>query len=307
MPNNRHKKRTSPLAGLLFAVFLAVAACLILREPVEREVDRYLYPVAFEAEIDAAAEEFGLERELILAVIHTESRFVSDAVSRAGAKGLMQLTDDTNDWVAMLLREESEPERIFEPELNIRRGCCLLAYLLREFGETEVALAAYNAGIGRVSGWLEDERYSSDGVTLSHIPIEETREYVKRVAEAREVYRELAEEGGIMLTWIFSIGEVIGAEAFAVGFAVSFALIFALGLISRTNRTKRGILRLFAALVLSSVVADVVMYVTFYSGGEYVNRGLGAAYATAAIFTALHALGAVAATVVNAKKRRSND
>ena len=103
----------------------------------------------------------------------------------------MQLTDDTNEWTAMILREELESERIFEPEMNIRRGCCLLSYLLKEFGSVETALAAYNAGIGRVRNWLKMEEYSKNGITLDEIPITETRNYVKKVTSARDKYKEL--------------------------------------------------------------------------------------------------------------------
>jgi soluble lytic murein transglycosylase len=103
----------------------------------------------------------------------------------------MQLTDDTSEWVAFLLGEESEPELIFDPELNIRRGCYLLSYLHREFGGWEVALAAYNAGIGRVRGWLENPSYSDDGKTLKQIPYDETCEYISSVLRTSEKYRKI--------------------------------------------------------------------------------------------------------------------
>ena len=128
---------------------------------------------------------------MVYAVIHTESSFKEDAVSRVGAKGLMQIIDETNEWIALLKGEDVMAERIFEPEVNIDRGTWLLAYLYREFGAWEEALAAYNAGIGRVRGWLEDTNISADGVTLDRIPFDETSAYVTRVLKAAEKYREL--------------------------------------------------------------------------------------------------------------------
>ena len=149
------------------------------------------YPVAFSGEVASAAKEFDLPEELIYAVILTESSFDPNAISRANAKGLMQLTDDSNEWTALILRENPENERIFEPQMNIRRGCCLLSYLIKEFGNVETALAAYNAGIGRVRNWLKMEEYSKDGKILDAIPISETRKYVEKVTKAREKYQKL--------------------------------------------------------------------------------------------------------------------
>lgn len=149
------------------------------------------YPIRFSDEVSRAAKEFSLPEELIYAVIRTESSFDPNAISRANAKGLMQLTDDSNEWTAQMLGEMTNSHLIYEPEMNIRRGCCLLSFLIKEFGSTETALAAYNAGIGRVKGWLEDPNYSHDGKLLYHIPIEETRNYVKKVTKTQQKYYEL--------------------------------------------------------------------------------------------------------------------
>lgn len=174
---------------LIFALIIAIIA--ISWEIILPQIEQKRYPIAFSSEVSRAAKEFDLPEELIYAVILTESSFNPEAISHANAKGLMQLTDDTNEWTAMILHEELESERIFEPEMNIRRGCCLLSYLLKEFGSVETALAAYNAGIGRVRNWLKMEEYSKNGITLDEIPITETRNYVKKVTSARDKYKEL--------------------------------------------------------------------------------------------------------------------
>ena len=174
---------------LIFALIIAIIA--ISWKIILPQIELKRYPIAFSAEVSRAAKEFDLPEELIYAVILTESSFNPEAISHSNAKGLMQLTDDTNEWTAMILREELESERIFEPEMNIRRGCCLLSYLLKEFGSVETALAAYNAGIGRVRNWLKMEEYSKNGITLDEIPITETRNYVKKVTSARDKYKEL--------------------------------------------------------------------------------------------------------------------
>ena len=153
---------------------------------------RAVYPLEHEEVVTAYAEQFELPPSLIYAVIQTESHFREDAVSSAGAKGLMQLMDGTYEWIQTKLPGDPEPaDRIFEPEVNIRCGCKLLSVLYGQFDNTETVLAAYNAGIGTVQGWLADGQYSADGVTLSYIPIEETNTYVKRVLRAQARYRAL--------------------------------------------------------------------------------------------------------------------
>lgn len=158
---------------------------------IKEQLELYRHPLKYTDIVEKYADEYKLPPELIYAVIKTESNFNENAISHAGAKGLMQLMDDTNEWVASLLRENVHEEDYFHPETNIRRGAYLLSFLIKQFGSTKSAVAAYNAGIGRVSKWLENPEYSQDGVTLSHIPIGETDEYVKRVMETMIKYREL--------------------------------------------------------------------------------------------------------------------
>ena len=182
-------KRILTLA--LAAVILAGALMLAWEHFLRPRIELARYPVAFTEHVERHAVEAGVPREIVYAVILTESGFDPDAVSAVGAKGLMQLMDDTNEWIALMTGEDAAPERIFEPELNIRRGVWLLARLYRQFGAWREALAAYNAGIGRVQSWLENPDYTDDGRTLAYIPIGETRAYVERVMRAAERYREL--------------------------------------------------------------------------------------------------------------------
>ena len=78
-----------------------------------------------------------------------------------------------------------------DPEVNIRFGCLLLSLLTDRYADLRTALAAYNAGMGNVDNWLQDSAYSSDGRTLSDIPIEETREYTEKVLRNYQEYQAL--------------------------------------------------------------------------------------------------------------------
>ena len=152
---------------------------------------RSKYKLAYEAEILASAEEFDLDPYLVCGVIFTESAFRPEARSNVGALGLMQLMPATGLEEAELLEIEGVTEdRLTEPALNIRLGCNYLRKLLDEFGTDSVALAAYNAGPGRVRQWLKEYGKKEDGSIL-YIPYLETSKYVGRVQSAKGVYERL--------------------------------------------------------------------------------------------------------------------
>ena len=73
-------------------------------------------------------------------------------------------------------------------------GCFYLNYLISHYKNTDVALAAYNAGMGNVNKWLSSEEYSVDGEKLSYIPYKETREYIKKVNKYQQKYKDLYSE-----------------------------------------------------------------------------------------------------------------
>lgn len=177
-------------AGLL--LLLVAAAALLLRAGYVRYM-KAAYPLKYDTLVQTWAGEYEIPPSLVYAVIRTESSFDPNAVSRADARGLMQLTEDTLAW-AMSKAGDEEPltaEDLFRPEINIRYGVYVLKLLGEQFKEQDTALAAYNAGMGNVRKWLDDPAYSDDGVHLKDIPYKETREYVVRVRDAQAMYREL--------------------------------------------------------------------------------------------------------------------
>lgn len=152
-----------------------------------------LFPIEHYDTIEKYSAEYGLDPALVCAVINTESGFNADAQSAKGAKGLMQLMDETAEWIAPQVPIENfNVFRIKEPELNIQLGCWYLSYLERTFdGDLTLIVAAYNAGSGNISKWLEDEQYSKDGKTLSKIPYKETNDYVIKININRFIYHWL--------------------------------------------------------------------------------------------------------------------
>ena len=125
-----------------------------------------------------------------------ESGFDDHATSEAGATGLMQLTPDTGQGIADRTGGSEWTEAdLLDPELNIRYGTWYLAHLHKTFGgdakdpDWTLALAAYNAGQGKVRGWLENE--TDHELSPEDIPYEETRDYVRRAALAGQGGQEL--------------------------------------------------------------------------------------------------------------------
>ena len=189
-----------PICALLALVLAAalVSGYFLYARPA---LLRSKYRLAYEEEILASAEEFDLDPYLVCGVIFTESAFRPEAKSGVGALGLMQLMPATGLEEAELLQIEGvTEERLTEPALNIRLGCNYLRKLLDEFGNESVALAAYNAGPGRVRQWLKEYGVKEDG-SLLYIPYPETSKYVGRVQSAKGVYSrlypELAAQNGV--------------------------------------------------------------------------------------------------------------
>lgn len=184
------KKNIAQLSGLLL-ILLAVL-CIIIYSCVSLVIQA-IYPVQYTELVEANADEFGIEKELLYALIKTESGFDKNAVSSVGAKGLTQITPDTFQWLQTKTGETYGEDALFEPEISVYYGAYFLRMLLDEFGDTETALAAYHAGRGKVNEWLADPRYSADGETLDKIPYEDTSGYVKKVVRNCEHYRRIYE------------------------------------------------------------------------------------------------------------------
>ena len=148
---------------------------------------RSYFPLRYEAVIDYCSDKYDLEEELLAGVIFAESKFEPQAHSGKAA-GLMQITEETAKWICGELGWEYAEELLYEPEASIKMGSFYLAYLIKQYKSVDTALAAYNAGMGNVTKWLKDKRYSSDGVHLLEIPYGETKRYVQRVKKLKKIY-----------------------------------------------------------------------------------------------------------------------
>lgn len=173
---------------ITFVAGLLVAAVVIGLGSLDDAVREMTLPLHHEDIIRQQAADKNLDPALVAAVIYEESRF-RDQTSHAGARGLMQITPDTADFIA----KQSGGYRFVQddlatPQINISYGTYFLRWLLDRYDGNEVeAIAAYNAGHGNVDEWIGR---NGGSLKSDQIPFPETRAYVDNVLERRGQYRE---------------------------------------------------------------------------------------------------------------------
>ena len=200
----KRRKRQSRVPGwLIFLLVLLLnfgvvtAAVVFLRRGMQEAEDRalraaYPLPEEYRGLIEKYAAEYGVPQSIVWAVTLCESSFDPDAVSHAGAVGLMQLTPETFWWLCSKTKESLPDSALTEPEVNLRYGTLFLSMLKEEFGSWQKAFAAYNAGRTRLNNWLGEGTVTEDETGfLSGIPIGETAEYVVKVRDAAEMYARI--------------------------------------------------------------------------------------------------------------------
>ena len=167
-----------------------------LRIPVDKQSREFwerLYPLPFEDKLRARSESYALDPYLVAGLIRQESEFNPQAVSRAGALGLMQVMPATGQELARRLGVGGfSKARLFEPDLSLRFGTYHLKEVINQFnGDLEIALAAYNAGATRAKTWISWRDFPEPAAFVETIPFTETRGYVQAVLRNRETYRKI--------------------------------------------------------------------------------------------------------------------
>jgi soluble lytic murein transglycosylase len=152
----------------------------------------FYYPLAYKDSVFRYSGDFSLDPYLILAVMKAESSFQRFAVSRANARGVMQIIKPTAIFISSQLQMENfELIDLFLPDLNIKMGVWYLKFLIDKFSELVPALSAYNAGPENVSRWCSDFGDMKTFDFIESIPFSETKDYVKRVIYYYAVYKNL--------------------------------------------------------------------------------------------------------------------
>lgn len=151
-----------------------------------------LFPNPFTDLINEQSKKYDLEESLIFAIMRRESLFYRDASSSVGAKGLMQVTDSTANFIAKRYKLTNfEEQQIYNSTINIKVGSANLDFLAGLFKNNIVlSIAAYNAGPGNVANWLTNREIPAKQ-WIENIPFVETRNYVRHVLVNMVVYDNL--------------------------------------------------------------------------------------------------------------------
>jgi len=148
------------------------------------------YPLPWQQQFESFSSAASISPTWAYGIARSESLFMRDVRSSAGAIGLMQLMPKTGRQVAKEIRlPYSGLTTLTDPESNIRLGTSYLGQMAERFdGNAVLATAAYNAGPHRVDRWLPDSGSEDARIWIENIPFNETRKYVKRVLSAQAIF-----------------------------------------------------------------------------------------------------------------------
>ncbi|MDC8833113.1 transglycosylase SLT domain-containing protein [Alteromonas gilva] len=145
------------------------------------------FPLAFADEFRQRASQHDVDQAFAMAIARRESSFMVDAVSPAGARGLMQLMPGTVNYIS---KQKVSYSSLLQPEQNLEFGMQYLKYLNDKLNHNPVLVSAsYNAGWRRVLQWLPTEGEQELDIWIENIPYHETRHYVKAVMAYRYIYQ----------------------------------------------------------------------------------------------------------------------
>lgn len=169
----------------------------------QEEAIREAHPLRYEELIEEKAGKYNLSPAFVAAIVLNESSFRPDAESSVGARGLMQLMEDTAGWIYEKMGGTGAYsfDSMYDAETNVEYGCWYLNFLSERFrGDPVLVAASFHAGQGEVQNWLNDSRYSQDGLTieLENMIDGPTKQYATRVlndyAAYKRIYYEATED-----------------------------------------------------------------------------------------------------------------
>jgi soluble lytic murein transglycosylase len=154
---------------------------------------RLAFPIPYRADLERFARENQIDPYLVAALIRQESEFNPQAVSPSNARGLTQIMPATGRELSRRLKITTySTARLFQPAVNLQLGTYYLKSLTGQVeGRTEVALAAYNAGLTRARDWLTWGEFREPAEFIETVPFSQTRDYIQIVLRNADVYRRV--------------------------------------------------------------------------------------------------------------------
>ena len=180
---------------LLFPALLLIGIVLLLalRSAVQL-IEKAAYPQKYNESVQQYAALYKVEPALVYAIIRTESGFEKDALSSVGARGLMQITEETFNWIKSKIAQDETIsfDDLYDPAINIRFGTYLLSVCMSRYNnDISTAAAAYHSGMGKVDQLLADGAYTENGKVLHTFPYNQMNNYVRKVTRNYKMYQML--------------------------------------------------------------------------------------------------------------------
>lgn len=173
---------------LTIIIIIIVAVLLLFKTQILQKI----YPQKYSGYVEKYAEENNLDPLLIYSIIKAESNFKEDAKSKSNAIGLMQIMETTAKEIGKELGiEQITVEKLYEPEINIKIGTTYFKILLDKYKNHNLAIIAYNAGMGNLDQWIEQGIMDRQGENIENIPFPETKNYVKKILQNYKIYQEI--------------------------------------------------------------------------------------------------------------------
>ena len=174
---------------------IIVIAFIIAIIDIPTKIQKLIYKKEYSEYVEKYAESYNIDKNLVYAVIKAESNFNSNAKSSKDAIGLMQLVESTAKDICkkvdINLTDDELKEKLLDPDININLGTKYLSVLMEKYQNVEVAVTAYNAGIGTVDNWIEKGIIKADGSDVENIPYKETNNYVRKILRDYKIYTNL--------------------------------------------------------------------------------------------------------------------
>lgn len=177
------------ILGIIFII------CIIAIIDIPSKIQKIIYKKQYIEYVEKYSQEYNVDQNLVYAVIKAESNFNPKAKSSKNATGLMQLMENTakdiTKKVNLQISDEELQKRLQDADININLGTKYLSILIERYKNIEIAVAAYNAGIGTVDNWIEKGIINSDGSNIEDIPYKETNNYVRKIIRNYRIYTKL--------------------------------------------------------------------------------------------------------------------
>ncbi|MBQ2938022.1 MAG: lytic transglycosylase domain-containing protein [Clostridia bacterium] len=179
---------------MILAIIFIIGTIIAIID-IPSKIQKNIYKKQYTEYVLKYSQEYNVDENLVYAVIKAESNFNPNAKSNKNAIGLMQLMESTAKdiikKVDLQIPDNEIGEKLQEADVNINLGTKYLSILIDRYQNVEIAVTAYNAGIGTVDNWIEKGIIKSDGSDVENIPYKETNNYVRKILRDYKIYTNL--------------------------------------------------------------------------------------------------------------------